>query len=157
MEQLETTTEETKYNMPEKRFYIPGNLWATGVATWKDGAYICAYTKQTLEQLRQQHPTMVLLSFDAVEKAIEESAITSVIEISEEKYNEFLNVLPPLDWAGGEGHCTFKLRAMYVGNITSIYVRYHVGECRYKYFTFRNRVTIKHIEILNLVRKYIYN
>ncbi|HHH2235411.1 TPA: DUF1419 domain-containing protein [Yersinia enterocolitica] len=157
MEQLETTTAQTKYKIPEMWFYIPGNLWATGVAIWKSGAYICGYTKQTLEQLRQQHPTMVLLSFDAVEKAIEESAITSVIEISEDKYNEFLNILPPLDWVGGEGSCTFKLREMYVGNITSIYVRYHDGECRYKYFTFRNRVTIKHVEILNLVREYIYN
>lgn len=64
-------------------------------------------------------------------------------EITEEKYVEMLEVLPPLDWVQRQVESSFKLSEFTSGQITAIYCR--LGD---RYFELSDRCSLSHSEIV---------
>ena len=99
----------------------------------------CMYSGQTIEELRADEPSSVftLMPFwEACEKkraADIASCCHPVEEITEEKFMEMLEVLPPQCWKRGKGWEAFRMMEYTCGSITGHYVR--VGQR----FFFANR------------------
>jgi hypothetical protein len=118
-----------------------------------DGVYrACpSATGWTLEQLNADGDRWELVTFDEAYQRYCDSYILPVSEITEERFNDMLEVLPPLNWHFNEagGAQSFKLAEMYCGNITQIFAQY--GN---RYFEFRDRETLTHQEIIERVRRF---
>ena len=74
-----------------------------------------------------------------------------VSEITAERFNDMLEVLPPLGWVFSESgrEQSFKLMEMYCGNVTDIFAK--SGD---RYFQLRDHVTLPHGDIMKQVRGY---
>ena len=117
------------------------NIW--DFAQWSEGkGYTGKWSKKTLQQLQAEEPDMVMMSY----QEYQESLKTHVSEISEEKFIDMLEVLPPLGWQGYEGRQSFKLSEMYSEKITHIYAQ--IGK---RYFQFRDYATLSHREIIEKI------
>jgi hypothetical protein len=129
--------------------YIPGKSSIQDTVVVRDGSYVGQYSNKTLEQYREEHPSMIITSFDEAIMLTEELVKTDVSEITEERYNDMLECLWPIDWKQGSGTDSFKFREMYSGNITDIFafIKDEVSGER-RYFTFRDNVRMAHSEII---------
>lgn len=82
---------------------------------------------------------LVVIPTDQAMKRHEQAAKTPPEEITEERFNDMLNVLPPVDWTiTGNGE-SFKMSERYTGSITSIFVKLN-QRC----FTFRDTIKLPH-------------
>lgn len=105
---------------------------------------------KTLEQLNAHGDTWELVTEEEAKARFHQANFQPVSEITEDRFIDMLEVLPPLDWTGGE-HCqSFKLSEMYSGNITDIFARY--GD---RYFQLRNLVTLTHKQIIDEIKAFI--
>ncbi len=89
---------------------------------------------QTLEQIQERYPGATIATLSEWSKAHEQSLCTEPQAITEERFMEMLEVLPPQRWQHGKNCESFELMEHFSGRITSIYVR--LGE---KYFEFMDR------------------
>ncbi|MGQ3665362.1 hypothetical protein [Citrobacter braakii] len=136
-------------------------FWNTQSAypDWRD-AYLVAgvYRAQpsvdgwTLEQLNAQGGAFELVAFETAYQRYCDSNCQPVEETTEERFNDMLEILPPLDWHHNEGGGaqSFKMMEMYCGNVTDIFVQSGA-----RYFRLRDRVTLAHHEIMARVRAYL--
>ncbi|MQL50089.1 MULTISPECIES: hypothetical protein [Photorhabdus] len=85
-------------------------------------------------------------------QSLEQSVKTAPEEITLMRFIDQLGVMYPLDWQGNTYSETFKLAEMYCGNVTNIYAK--VGE---RYFTFRDVVMLSHDEIINRIKKEVFD
>lgn len=121
-------------------------------AHFVDGAWrttACAASK-TLEELNANGDRWELVTVEEAKARFAAANYRPVTEISEKKFIDMLEVLPPLDWQGTPESQTFKLSEMYSGNITDIFAQY-----RTRFFTMRNEVTLTHEEIIGNIRAFI--
>ncbi|EDW9825518.1 hypothetical protein GTR05_004746 [Salmonella enterica] len=117
-----------------------------------DGAWrttACAASK-TLEQLNKHGDFWELITVEEACARFSEANYQPVTEITEERFTDMLEVLPPLDWQGTPDSQSFKMMEMYSGNITDIFAQ--VGP---RYFQMRNHVTLTHEQIIEKVRVFI--
>lgn len=144
-------------NLPvsELTFYIPGELHIQDEIVIKNGSYVGRYCNKTLEEQREEHPEMVIISYDEVTELINNAAKTAVSEITADRFNDMLECMWPLGWHNGVGSESFKFAEMHTGKITDIFA-YFTDEATQKrrYFTFRDLVTIGHSEIISRCREY---
>ncbi|WP_337263703.1 MULTISPECIES: hypothetical protein [unclassified Serratia (in: enterobacteria)] len=130
---------------------------SSGVNGWRkahfvDGAWhttACA-TSKTLEALNAHGDHWELVTVEEAQERFTQVNYLPVSEITETRFNDMLEVLPPLDWWGGEHSQSFKLMEMYSGNITDIFARFGT-----RYFQMRNIVTLTHAQIIEKVRAFI--
>ncbi|WP_426575602.1 hypothetical protein ACP179_01775 (plasmid) [Xenorhabdus stockiae] len=130
-------------------FYVPGELWPVAVAILVNEKYVTS-GGQSLDQVKQRYPGCELMSYENAYRAINDAAKRPVERVSAAKYIDQLEVLPPLDRQGDYGSESFKIREMYTGNITDIYVK--IGT---EHFTLRDHVSLSHSEIRQRVRAFI--
>lgn len=84
-------------------------------------------------------PDLTLLSpIDALERS-EAPFISGVEEISEERFHEMLNILPPMGWTTDSDGESYKMCEYTAGRVTAIFVR--IGE---RYATFSDRGSTPH-------------
>lgn len=67
-------------------------------------------------------------------------------EVSEEEYNDQLNILPPLDWRNGG----FFMSEIYIGDVSSFYQRWND-----KYYTSFQRVDTPREKIIESLQTFI--
>lgn len=146
-------------------FYIPGQFYTQDTLVIRNGFYVGRYSNLTLEQQRIKFPNMTIMSLDEVATLSEEAAKKSVSEISSEKYNDMLEMLPPLGLVLAEKAASFKFMEMYSGNVANIFARVVLDERMNpddsdspfirRYFTLRDKVTLSHSEIIKRCYEYI--
>lgn len=95
-----------------------------------------------LRQLLQQYgPDLVLLTPEDALNRYEARFITAPEEITEERFLEMLNILPPVSWTSDHHGESFKIVERLAGRITTIYVR--LGT---RHFTFSDNIRTPHAE-----------
>ncbi|MGK2894472.1 hypothetical protein [Klebsiella michiganensis] len=106
----------------------------------------------TLAQLNAGGERFELIPADEAYQRYSDGFIRPVTEISETRYHDMLEVLPPLDWHFNEsgGPQSFKLAEMYCGNVTAIFAQYGA-----RFFELRDRVTLTHQAIIERVKAFI--
>lgn len=89
---------------------------------------------ETLDEVRARYPSAQFAELDAWSEAKENSLCTEPTEITEDRFMEMLEVLPPQRWQRGKGCESFELCEHTSGRITAIFARF--GE---KYFEWQDR------------------
>lgn len=136
--------------------YQPGQLnCQTMTYLDSEGVERCAYTSGRRENDPREYtveeyltmlnakrepgsPEFIAADWDTVNKAMRSEEDASVItpwkEITEERYDEMLNVLPPEKWQTVDGVNIFRISEYYSGNITDHYAalfgKYFYRTCR---------------------------
>lgn len=94
-------------------------------------------------------PALTLLSpTEALERS-EAPFISGVEEISEDRFDEMLNILPPAGWKTDSDGESFKMCEFTCGRITAIFVR--IGQ---RYATFSDRMSTPHRECCRRAAEY---
>lgn len=126
----------------ETCFYVPGSTTIVDVVI--DGK--TAIYKEDLSQVRSLYPEAVEMdlneAFDQIEKAQALAYITEPIEITEDRYIEMLEVLPPMKWEQD----TFMLCEFTAGCYTSIFCK--IGG---RFFEFTDSAFLKPNQIIEKV------
>lgn len=116
-------------------FYVPGHTNILDVAIkGDDGIFGGAYGRKTLKEYMKTEPTVELISLeeacDRIDK-INNERFTTIEEITQEKWEEMLYVLPPLSYGTHNGMITFLLVEAITGSWHSCYVnignKYYAG------------------------------
>jgi uncharacterized protein (DUF433 family) len=129
--------------MTDYVFYVPGKPGIVDLAITVDGVMRGAYGRKTLQELAAEYPEVALGTLDEVEKASEAMFRSPPIEISEERWCEMLEVLPPVGWIRGSAGESFKLSERTYGRITAIFCR--IEE---RYFELSDDIRMPHDEIV---------
>ncbi|WP_215844878.1 hypothetical protein [Candidatus Pantoea bituminis] len=108
-----------------------GKLFGEAIAL-NDGSTVSASTFETLEELQVQYWDMALMTEDEADAMFCTRLFRPWAEISEARWNDQLNVMPPLDWRSSPAGETFKSSEMYSGRVTHIFarIRGRYFECR---------------------------
>lgn len=86
-------------------------------------------------------PLLVLPIAEAAQR-YEDGFRSPPVEITEERWNEMLGILPPVGWKHGEPDSeSFKISELTAGRVTAIFVR--IGQ---RYFEFSDLITTRHID-----------
>ena len=80
-----------------------------------------------------------MMPTDTAWQRYENAFKSSPVEISEDRWNEMLGVLPPVAWTTDQTGESFKLSERTAGSITAIFVR--IGE---RYFELSDSITLPH-------------
>ena len=121
-------------------YYQPGTL--TIIDTIHPTTGLGLYGKKTLADVKEEYEGAEIWDFDKAIAHKEESDKTTPQEISAERFDEMLCVLPPSGWVRRDGAESFKMSERWSGSITSIFCR--IGE---KFFEFRDTIATSHDEI----------
>lgn len=70
------------------------------------------------------------------------------VEISRERYNEMLDVLPPEDWSRGESSESFKMCEYDAGPITAIYVKMEDVDGGWSYYEMHDYGRLNHSKLM---------
>jgi hypothetical protein len=103
--------------------------------------------QHSLAEIQARYPGALIGDFEEWWRRKEESFIAAPKVITEERYMEMLEVLPPMRWIQRDGSSTFMLSEMTCGRITMIFC-YTAGQ----FFELSDRVTLKHEEIVTKCR-----
>jgi hypothetical protein len=127
-----------------KVFYIPGEPTAIDYALeLTDGpttTYVTNWTRETLDQLAQRYPGVVIGEEDSFIEQQERALSTQPEEIIEAEYHAAMSgPWPPLVWQLGDGVESFKGSEPVEENVTFIYAR--KGS---RYWRFRGVATLPH-------------
>lgn len=99
----------------------------------------------------KKNPKLVCISFGEalrrIHKVEESIYLTAWEQISEEKWFEALECLPPMKWKTVDDVELFQMSEMTTGDITGHYARY--GE---KYFAASRRISVKYEEIAKEIK-----
>lgn len=111
-------------------YYQPGKSWCIDVIA-ADG--LTSIRQDTEEQVRQRYPDAIRIDLDAFCQIAEALVIQAPERITEERWDEMLNVLPPHWWVNRDGEESFRICEAYSGCVRSCFVRLVDGsmwECR---------------------------
>lgn len=129
-------------------FYVPGQGHIIDSAFQNEaGEWVSHIHRKNLMQMRDEYPDVVLGSLDEWIDADEKRLISAPEEITEERWWEALECLPPESWQNSGGGESFVMMEYYSGRITSIYVR--LGK---RYCTFHDVATLPHLDRLAKAR-----
>lgn len=70
------------------------------------------------------------------------------VEITAERFDEMLNVLPPMKWRGGRGEQSFMMCEFTIAYITTIFC-----EIAGRYFEMADSYTLTHADIVSKCRE----
>jgi hypothetical protein len=118
-------------NEVERVFYLPGSAGILDAVT-DDGRGV--YGGQSLEEIRADHPSAVVLDFDQaieeIDKVNRARFLTPPVEISMEHYDVDMGVFPPEAFTTGKGWGGFRFMEYTCERWTAHYC--HIGK---RYFT----------------------
>lgn len=139
--QYDTSTTNVNAGMV---FFLGSFIWSPAV---KVGDEWCSrYKGHTLAQLQNEFPDMELITFEAAIDRENEAYRQPWKEITEERYIDQLEVLPPMDWNRSTGGESFKSMERYGGDVTSIFAR-RDG----RFFECRDLDSLPHAEIMKQI------
>lgn len=132
-----------------KCFYIPGTRTIIDTIGSSGLSSIC---QESLEQIQQRYPGAEVWDFDAAVEQIQaltyQHYITAPKEIDFDRWDEMLNILPPMKWSGGNGSESFMLCEATALDLHSIFCR--VGD---RYFEMTDRRSLSHEDIVSACLK----
>jgi len=118
------------YYQPSTQTVIDTIHPITGVGVW---------SKKTLAETQAEYDGAEVWDFDKAIEHKQNEAKTAPKEISAERFEEMLYVLPPVGWKNEGGAESFKMSERWSGNITGIYCR--IGE---RFFEFLDDISLSH-------------
>jgi hypothetical protein len=118
------------------------------VRTTPDGVTVSETFGETLDQIRKRYPGAELGELDKVLNDSEEAFRHAPQEITQERFIQMLEVLPPVGWKNAGRTESFKLCERTFGHITAIFAR--IGE---KYYELADRITLSHDDIINAIEE----
>lgn len=104
--------------------------------------------EQALLRLERWGPGLIVLAYDDAIAIHENAAKTEPAEITPERWEDMLCVLPPASWRNTGAEESFKLSERKTGLITSIFVRLED-----RYFTFDDDIRTPHATCCDRVRQ----
>lgn len=129
-------------------FYIPGLPTAIDYALeLADGRTVTNWTRETLEQLAERYPGVVLGDEDTFIQQQERALGSAPEEITEAEYYAALGAPTPLVWQLSDGIESFKGSEYIAGNVTTIYARR--GS---RFWRFRGVATLPHALIVDKIK-----
>jgi hypothetical protein len=127
-------------------FYVPGQIGGIDVAFPDDSGVLRGqYSGDTLEEIRVRYPGAIEGDIEQVAKASHDLCRRPAQRITEERYTEMLECLPPMDWTGRDGWQTFKMSERNYGTITGIYAWDRTNDVHY---TLADDETLTHEQIV---------
>jgi Protein of unknown function (DUF1419) len=121
-------------------FHVPGKPGI--IDTCING--IGMYSGETLEQIQARYPGAVIGELGQVAEESEEHFKSAPVEITEERYWEMLEILPPVSWVHGAASTeSFKMSERMYGDITAIFCK--IGN---RYFEMSDNIRMPHAEIV---------
>lgn len=111
------------------------------------GELFGAWSKLSFQEIIDQNPDVILARIEEYDLLHHEHYSTQPVQVTEERYWEMLEVLPPLDMHTSNLGTTFKMIERYSGNITDIFAQ--IGDI---YWNFRDRDSMRHEEIIEKIR-----
>ncbi len=113
------------YDAYTECWYVPGETHIVDVIHPDDG--LTLHFAEDAAQICARYPTAQRISCDDAWKAADavgtERYRKDVSEVSEERFNEALNVLPPVGWTRHQGVESFRISERIWGSITDVYAR----------------------------------
>jgi hypothetical protein len=94
-------------------------------------------------------PDLVLLTSEEALNRYEAPFISGVEEITEERFHEMLNILPPIGWRTDSDGESFKMCEYTAGRVTAIFVR--IGD---RYASFSDHASTPHRECCRRAYEY---
>lgn len=126
-------------------FVIPSRKEVYAWARWNGVEWVSTFGEAGLDEMRHYCAEIQLVS-EAEAVAMENARYRKPWEeISEERYIDQLEVLPPVDWHWGVCE-SFKSSEMYGGDVTSIFVKYQG-----RFFECRDLISLKPKEIMESI------
>lgn len=120
---------------------LTADIWC--FAQWLNGEWVTEWGQKTLAVLQENYPDMAVMSVAALIDLQNDKYRTPIAEITQERYIDQLEVLPPMDWCRSNNGESFKSMEMYAGDVTSIFVR-----AAGRFFEFRDVCTLSHAQVL---------
>lgn len=105
------------------------------------------YGRERLEDILRRDPSAEVLPEEQAFARVEGLFISGPKAISEQRFVEMLECLPPMDWDHSRERECFKMSEFLYGNVTSIFVR--IGEY---YYELADYGSLKASEIFEKVR-----
>lgn len=99
------------------------------------------YGGKTREQLTEQYGEIVIINTEEAYRLHCESFKRPPVEITEERFMEMLEILPPGKWVRYSEEESFHVTERISGNIVSIFVR--IGD---RFFEMQDEVTLSHAD-----------
>lgn len=104
-----------------------------------------------IQRLAPQYGTaLTALPAAEAQDRYERQFITPIVEITEQDYDDALNVLPPYAWTHARGGASFKIPERIAGRITAIYVA-----LQGRHFRFHDDIRTPHEECLKRAAHFI--
>ncbi len=123
--------------LSEKCFYQPSTKTVIDLVRANG---LSMHGQLTLAQLQAQEGSdVVVMDTDAAIQQIRESHIKSPVEISEDRFDHMLGILPPQGWVRYKTEESFHVSERITGNIVMIFVR--IGS---RYFEMHDEATLSH-------------
>jgi len=122
-------------------FYVPGD---TRIVDMARNTGRSLYQHETLEEIRTRYPGAELMPFEDACEQIDKARHASykvgqAQEITEERFIEMLEVLPPKQWKRAGHTESFKMAELLDGDITGCYAR--IGN---RYFQVNGSISATH-------------
>ena len=114
----------------------------------EDGKVLTAYGRKTLDEAMRQHPGAEVMPIEAAHEACCDQYRTDPAQCGAERFLEMLEVLPPLRWQRRGASESFMVGEMIYGDIAAIFVRLGREDGEPTYWSFNDRVTLGHDEIV---------
>jgi hypothetical protein len=127
-------------------FFEPGKAWIYDYAVCDENGIFFTKSGESIAQINILNPNVILGDMELYNQQREAILRTSPVEITEERFLEMMNILPPLGWRNAGFTESFKMCEMTSGNFTGIFAR--IGK---RYFTFQDLVSLPHHEIVSKI------
>lgn len=125
-----------------KVFYAPHYHEGSVVDVEMDDG-LSMFSKSSLEDLTRKYGEIILLPLEEAAQRQKMRFISKPILITQAKYHEMLEVLPPIKFRGGHDCESFMLQEFTYADITAIYCR--IGA---SYFQLKDTCALTHDEIV---------
>lgn len=104
------------------------------IETWLDVDNCCVFTGESWTRKLAENMPLEAMPNDRANELREQHLqriymTDQALPVSEERWDEMLNVLPPERWVRGEGSQSFRMSEELAGNISSYWVKFRSGEC----------------------------
>lgn len=130
-------------------FYIPDQPGIQDLVHPTTGRGV--YSGKSLKEMQEKHNGIVIGNFDTVAGEQEGYWIQPPTEITHERFDEMLNVLPPNDWCVWLVSESFKISERTSGTVTMIFCRIGVDEGA-RYFEMQDSIFLTHEAIIAKAR-----
>ena len=137
----------------DKCFYVPGEMH---IIEFMKPEGIGAISGESLDQIKARYPGAVLMGSEEaikqVDAAMTAAYCTGAHEITAERFNEMLTVLPPAKWIQDAAAESFMLEERLVGIIATHFIR--IDD---RYFEMNANIRTTHAELVKMAAEHIFD